>query len=102
MVMLEFSIFPIDKGPGLSPYVARCLDIVDKSGVAYKVNPMGTVLEGDWDSVFGVVKSCYEELSKDCDRIEVAIKVDARKGRTGAIEGKVKSVEEKLGRELKK
>lgn len=102
MVMLEFSIFPIDKGVSLSPYVSRCLDIVDRSGVPYKINPMGTVLEGDWDTVFGVVKSCYEELCVDCDRIEVAIKVDARRDRTGALEGKVKSVEGKLGRELKK
>jgi uncharacterized protein (TIGR00106 family) len=102
MVMLEFSIFPIDKGASLSPYVSRCLDIVDKSGVPYKINPMGTVLEGDWDTVFGVVKSCYDELSKDCDRIEVTMKVDARKDRKGALDGKIKSIEGKLGRELNK
>ncbi len=102
MVMLEFSIFPIDKGESLSAYVSRCLDIVDDSGVAYKTNPMGTVLEGDWDQVFDVVKQCYEELSKDCNRIEIAIKVDARKERTGGLEGKVKSLEGRLGRELKK
>ena len=102
MVMLEFSIFPIDKGESLSPYVSRCLDIVDRSGVAYKINPMGTVLEGDWDQVFGVVKRCYDALVADCDRIEIAIKVDARKNRTGGLDGKVKSVERALGRELDK
>lgn len=102
MVMLEFSIFPIDKGESLSPYVSRCLDIVDKSGVPYKLNPMGTVLEGDWDQVFGVVKGCYEELSKDCNRIEIAIKVDARAKRAGGLDSKVKSIESKIGRELKK
>jgi uncharacterized protein YqgV (UPF0045/DUF77 family) len=63
---------------------------------------MGTVLEGDWDSVFGVVKRCYDELSKDCGRISISIKVDARKERTGALDGKVNSIESKLGRELKK
>jgi len=102
MVLLEFSIFPVDKGESLSPYVARCLDIVDKSGVDYRVNPMGTVLEGEWDQVFGVVKSCYEELTRDCNRIEVAIKVDCRKDTKAALSGKIKSVEQKLGRELKK
>lgn len=102
MVLLEFSIFPIDKGESLSPYVSRCLDIVDGSGVPYRINPMGTVLEGDWDQVFGVVKSCYEELAKDCNRIEVAIKVDARKGAKGAMDDKVKAIESALGRELKK
>jgi uncharacterized protein (TIGR00106 family) len=102
MVLLEFSIFPIDKGESLSPYVARCLDIVDKSGVEYRINPMGTVLEGEWDQVFGVIRSCYEELSKDCQRIEIAIKADCRKNTEGALSSKIESVENKLGRELRK
>ena len=38
--------------------MARSLDIIDKSGVDYRLNPMGTVLEGEWDEVF----SCREEV----------------------------------------
>ena len=102
MVLLEFSIFPIDKGESLSSYVARCLDIVDKSGLEYRINPMGTVIEGEWDQVFGVVKDCYDELGKDCRRIEVAIKADCRKDTKAALTTKIESVERKLGRELKK
>jgi uncharacterized protein (TIGR00106 family) len=102
MVLLEFSIFPIDKGESLSPYVARCIDIVDRSGLDYKINPMGTVIEGEWDQVFGVVKDCYDELCKDCARIEVAVKADCRKDTKTALTSKIKSVEKKLGRELKK
>ena len=30
MVLLELAIFPNDKGTSLSPYVARCMDIIDK------------------------------------------------------------------------
>jgi len=33
MVLLEFSMSPLDKGDSLSQYVARSLDIVDKSGL---------------------------------------------------------------------
>lgn len=102
MVLLEFSIFPVDKGESLSPYIARCMDIVDKSGLEYRLNPMGTVVEGEWDQVFGVVKRCYEELNKDCRRIEVAIKADCRKDTKGALTSKIKSVESKLGRDLSK
>ncbi|MDB5304216.1 MAG: uncharacterized protein JWM97_1765, partial [Phycisphaerales bacterium] len=47
-------------------------------------------------------KRCYEVLAADCNRIACTVKMDYRKGHAGAIEGKVKSVEEKLGRELKK
>ena len=31
MLLAEFSIWPMDKGESVSPYVARCLDIIDRS-----------------------------------------------------------------------
>ncbi len=101
MVLLEFSMSPLGKGESVSAYVARSLDIIDKSGVAYRLNPMGTVLEGEWDEVFGVVQQCYERMKKDCNRISCTIKVDYRKGKSGRLESKVSSVEKKLKRAIK-
>ena len=83
MVLLEFSMSPLGKGESVSKYVSRSLDIIDKSGVAYRLNPMGTVLEGEWDEVFGVVRKCYERMKKDCNRISCSIKVDFRNGHSG-------------------
>lgn len=102
MVLLEFSMTPLGKGESVSKYVSRSLDIIDKSGIPYKLNPMGTILEGEWDEVFGVVKKCYERMSEDCNRITVSIKVDARKGEAGRLESKVLSVEAKVGKPLSK
>lgn len=102
MVLLEFSMIPLDKGDSLSEYVAHSLDIIDRSGIPYKLNPMGTVLEGEWDEVFTVVKECYERMSEDCSRVSVQIKVDARKGAKGRLAGKVASVEKRLGKKLNK
>ena len=101
MVLLEFSMSPLGKGESVGQYVARSLEIVDESGLDYRLNPMGTVLEGDWDDVFGVVKQCYERMRKDCNRISCSIKVDYRKGAKGRLSGKVISVEKRLGRKLK-
>jgi len=101
MVLLEFSMSPLGKGESVGKYVAWSLEIVDKSGVDYRLNPMGTVLEGDWDDVFGVVKQCFERMKKDCNRISCSIKVDYRKGAKGRLSGKVMSVEKRLGRKLK-
>jgi uncharacterized protein (TIGR00106 family) len=101
MVLLEFSMSPLGKGESVGKYVARSLEIVDKSGVDYRLNPMGTVLEGDWDDVFGVVKQCFERMRKDCNRISCSIKVDYRKGAQGRLQAKVASVEKRLGRKLK-
>jgi len=101
MVLLEFSMSPLGKGESVGKYVARSLEIVDKSGVDYRLNPMGTVLEGDWDDVLGVVKQCFERMKKDCNRISCSIKVDYRKGAQGRLHVKVASVEKRLGRKLK-
>jgi uncharacterized protein (TIGR00106 family) len=102
MTLLEFSIYPLDKGESLGAYVARCLDIVDRSGLPYRINPMGTVLEGEYNEVMQVVNDCFQTLTKDCNRIECVIKIDYRKGKTDQIQAKIGSVEQKLGRSLKK
>jgi uncharacterized protein YqgV (UPF0045/DUF77 family) len=48
MVLLEFAMAPGGKGESVSEYVARILDVIDRSGVPYQLTPMGTILEGDW------------------------------------------------------
>lgn len=91
---------PFDKGASLSAYVARSLDIIDRSGIPYRLNPMGTVIEGTWDEVLGVVTQCFERMRLDCERISVAVKIDYRKGRPGRLTGKIESLERRLHRRL--
>ena len=102
MLLAEFSIWPMDKGVSVGPYVARALDIVDRSGLAYKVGPLGTCVEGEYDAVMSVIRQCHEALAADSERVMCTIKMDWRKGKTGRIEGKVASVEASLGRPLKR
>ncbi len=101
-MLLEFSMFPTDKGESLSEYVSQSLEIIDQSGLPYRLNPMGTVLEGEWDEVMNVVKQCYERMSQNSNRISCAIKIDWRKNKTDQLDSKIQSVEKKLGHELKK
>lgn len=100
MVLLEFSMSPSTKGESLSPYVARSLDIIDKSGLPYQLTPMGTIIEGEWAEVMAVVTACFEAMSVDCDRIGTHIKIDYRAGPGGRIKAKVDSVESRVGRKL--
>ncbi len=100
MVMLEFAMAPSGQGDSLSAYVARILDVIDKSGVAYRLTPMGTILEGEWDEVFGVVSACFRELERDCSRIGLNLKVDYRKGPGGRLSAKIARIEQRLGRKL--
>ena len=102
MVLLEFSMYPLGRGESLSSYVARSLEIIDNSGLEYRCHAMGTIIEGEYDQVMDVVRKCFERMSEDCDRVECSIKFDFRRDRSGMLEGKVASVEDKLGRSVKK
>ena len=102
MILLEFSIYPLDKGVSLSPYVARCLDVIDRSGVAYQCHAMGTILEGEYDDVMDVVRQCFNVLAADCDRISCSLKFDYRRGVKHPMQSKIEHLEERLGRAVRK
>jgi uncharacterized protein (TIGR00106 family) len=101
-MLVEFSMSPLGKGESVGAYVARSLEIIDASGVPYRLNPMGTVMEGEWDEVMGVIRQCLDRMSEDCDRVTCTIKMDWRRNATGRLESKVASVEARLGKTLKK
>jgi len=101
MVLLEFSMSPLDKGESLGPYVARVLDVIDHSGLPYRLNPMGTVIEGEYDEVMDVVRRCFLELQKDCKRISVSIKIDYRQGHQSRLQSKIERIEQILGKSIK-
>lgn len=94
-VILELSIFPLDKGMSLSPYVARAVKIIKASGLDYTFGPMGTCIEGNWNEVMDVAKACFDELSADSDRVIVNMKADWRRGRKDGLKSKVQSVRDK-------
>ena len=101
-VLLEMSITPLGKGDSVSQYVAECVDIVDKSGLDYELHAMGTIVEGELGDVLDLMRRCIEHMAMHSDRVTCAAKVDYRRGRTGRLKTKVESVEQKLGRELRK
>ncbi|HEX3868796.1 MAG TPA: MTH1187 family thiamine-binding protein [Pirellulales bacterium] len=101
MVLLEFSLSPMDKGQSVSPYVARCLRIIDATGLDYRLHAMGTIVEGELDEVLDVLRRCMEALIEDCDRVTGSAKLDFRRGYRGRLDAKVASVEQYLGTRLK-
>src|SRR5262245_27986832 len=102
MVLLEFSMSPLEKGSSVGGYVARSLEIIEKSGLDYRLHAMGTIVEGEIDDVLAVLKQCLQTMASDCERITCTAKLDYRRGYSGRLKTKVSSVEERLGRELKK
>jgi uncharacterized protein (TIGR00106 family) len=100
-MLAEFSIVPMDKGPSLSEYVAPMLDIIDRSGLDYVLAPMGTVVEGEPDEIWALLRRCHEEMARISKRVLTTVRIDEKKGGSGLLLGKIESVEKKLGRKLR-
>jgi uncharacterized protein (TIGR00106 family) len=94
-------MYPTDRGESVSDFVKGSLEIIDDSGLGYRLGPMGTCIEGDIDQVLEVVKQCFARMSQDCNRIAAVIKLDWRRGKTGRLTAKIDSLKQKTGRDLK-
>jgi len=101
-MLFELSLFPLGKSHGMSKDVAEIIELIDKSGLPYQLTCMGTMLEGEWDEVIELIGRCRQVLLKEHDRIYMLLKADEQKGKTGRLKGKVDSVEEKLGRRVRR
>lgn len=99
MAIVEVSISPLGTGePGISPYVAGCLRIVKESGIKYQLTPMGTVLEGNLDEIFPLIRQMQESVfAAGAVRVSSLIKIDDRRDPdVHSMEGKVSAVTGKL------
>ena len=102
-MIAEISVIPIGEGIDLASYVARVVKIIDESGLDYKLNAMGTVVEGDSDRIFDLIKKCHNKMLETAQRVYTTVKIDERKDKNiKMIEHKVQTVEKELGRSLKK
>ena len=101
-MLAEFNVTPIGAGVSVSNYVADAIKIVDESELDYKIGPMGTVVEGELNEVLELIKNCHKAVMEKAERVATTIFIDDRKGYTGRITKKVESVENKVGRALKK
>jgi uncharacterized protein (TIGR00106 family) len=101
-MIVEFNIVPIGKGEELAGLVAKIIDIIDKSGLPYQLTSMGTIVEGEWDDVFALIKKCHRKMKQEASRVSTHIAIDDRERAKDRIKGKVEDVERALGRQLKK
>ncbi len=100
-MVVEFSIVPVGKGEELAGLVAKVVDIIDKCGLPYQLTSMGTIVEGEWDDVFALIKECHAKMCREAGRVVTHIAVDDRARAKGRLKGKVEDVERTLGRRLR-
>ncbi len=102
-VLLEFSMFPTSdecrEGASVSAQVSKIIDAIDKSGVAYQLTPMGTVIETDtMREALDIIELAYDQL--DCDRVYSSLKFDIRRNSSNRLKTKIASIEKQIGREV--
>lgn len=101
-VLMEFSMFPTSpdgrEGASVSAQVSKVIDAIDKSGVAYQLTPMGTVIEAkSMKEALGIIELAYEQLDS-CERVYSSLKFDIRKNCKNRLKTKIESVEKVLNR----
>ena len=102
-MLAELEIIPIGaKSTSLSAALAPVATLIDGSGLDYRVGPMGTVVEGEWDRVIGLVKQCHQAMLRASGRVITTIRIDDRTDKPGAgrITQKVQSLEAAVGKPL--
>lgn len=99
-MLADFSIMPVGKGESLSADVAQAVNLIVESHLPSHIGPMSTAVEGEWDDVMALIKKCRDKMLETSNRIVLTIKIDDRKGAKDTITGKIKSIEQKLGKSL--
>lgn len=96
-MLIAFSITPIGTASAsVSSAVADAVRVVRDSGLPNRTDAMFTTIEGEWGEVMPVVERAMLAVAEHAERVSLVLKADYRPGVTGAIEGKVRAVEDHL------
>ena len=99
-MVVQFSIIPIGMGTSMSKEVSRALQLVDESGLKYRLTAMGTILEGEWDPIMGLIKKIHEHVLSRSERAYLTISIDDRKDKPIYMDSKTRAVESIIGKRL--
>ncbi|MGA7887126.1 MAG: thiamine-binding protein [Acidobacteriaceae bacterium] len=101
-MLASFSVAPMEVQGGVKNLIAEVLRIVDASGLDYELGAMQTTVEGDPERVMQTILACHRRMLEIAPRVLTHIAMDDRRGATGRLEGKVRDVEEILGKKLRR
>jgi uncharacterized protein (TIGR00106 family) len=98
MAVVEISVVPIGlQTTSMSTYVAQAVKVLKESNLRYEMTAMGTIISGDLDEIWAVLKRMHESCFQlNAPRVLTQIKIDDRRDKAGSPEQKVRSVMEKL------
>jgi uncharacterized protein (TIGR00106 family) len=95
---MEISVTPLGTPtPSVGEYVAAAVEVIRRSGLPHRLNPMGTTVEGDLEALLALVPRLHDAVfALGAVRVSTLLKIDDRRDRPSRIDAKIVSVEERL------
>lgn len=98
-VLMEFAMFPTDKGDSVSEYVSQIIKMIRESGYDYKLTAMGTIVETETlEEALSIVNLSHKVLEPFSNRVYSSINLDIRRGKSNRLKNKIASIESKIGK----
>jgi uncharacterized protein (TIGR00106 family) len=98
VAILAISVTPIGTGsPSVGEYVVEAVRVIERSGLPYRLNAMHTEVEGELEALLRLIPQIHQAcFARGARRISTVIKIDDRRDAPSSIEGKVRSVTERI------
>ena len=95
-VIMNFAIFPINKGDHIGEYVSKVVAHIRSTGLTYQFSPMGTIVEAATvRELLDLVDEAYKIMDPVSDRIYCVI--NSNKNKSNLIDQKRNSIEKRIG-----
>lgn len=92
-MIVQFSVNPMDS-EHISEDISKITAYLDKMGLDYDVGPIGTSIQGDWDTIMPIIQKCHQMIIRDHARVLTTITIDDHKYKEHSIETSIASVSE--------
>lgn len=101
-MIAEIEVTPIGEGEHIAGPVSHVVRLIADSGLDYQVTSMGTIVEGEPDQVWALIRKCHEQGTRDARRVMTQIRIDDDLTGERRMHRHVQRVEEELGDLVKK
>lgn len=92
-VIMEFAIFPTDKGAHVSQYVKQVVQMIDALPYQSQLTPMGTIVECEtMEECLDVIAKANAMLEPHAERVYCTAKFDNKVGKSHQMDYKVKAI----------
>ncbi len=98
MALLQLTTIPLGtKTPSVGDYVAEIQKELKKTGIPFRLNDMGTVIEGNISELLAIIEKIYEiPFAKGAMRVVTQIVIDDRRDKQVGIGDKITAVQQIL------